>query len=61
MILAYRPSLGMLLGSGLGQRIGVVTTMNLAAALITASAGAALFLPPRPFPAPVIGSDQTPA
>jgi Na+/melibiose symporter-like transporter len=38
--------LGMIAGSALGQRIGVVITMDLAAALIAASAGAALLLPP---------------
>jgi MFS family permease len=37
--------LGMILGSVLGQHTSVVTTMNLAAALIAASAGAALRLP----------------
>lgn len=38
--------LGMILGSVLGQHTGVVATMNLAAALIGASAGTALLLPP---------------
>jgi MFS family permease len=37
--------LGMILGSVLGARIGVVTTMDLAAVLVAASAGGALLLP----------------
>jgi predicted MFS family arabinose efflux permease len=37
--------LGMILGSVLGERVGVVDTMDLAAVLIAASAGVALLLP----------------
>jgi predicted MFS family arabinose efflux permease len=37
--------LGMITGSVLGQRIGIVTTMDLAAALIAASAAGALLIP----------------
>jgi predicted MFS family arabinose efflux permease len=37
--------LGMIAGSVLGQRIGIVTTMDLAAALMAASAATALFIP----------------
>jgi MFS family permease len=37
--------LGMIVGSVLGQRIGIVTTMDLAAGLIAASATAGLLLP----------------
>ncbi|MBR7835619.1 hypothetical protein KDL01_20255 [Actinospica durhamensis] len=39
--------IGMVLGSVLGQQVGIVTTMNLAAALIAASAAAALLLPAK--------------
>ena len=52
--------LGMILGSVLGARIGVVTTMDLAAVLVAASAGAALLLPSAQLsadtaaPAPII-------
>ncbi len=42
--------LGMIVGSVLGGRIGVVLTMDLAAALIAVSAGAALLLPPTQQP-----------
>ena len=35
----------MITGSVLGQRIGIVTTMDLAAALIAASAASALLIP----------------
>ena len=38
--------LGMIAGSVLGDRIGIVITMDLAAVLIAVSAGAALLLPP---------------
>ena len=36
---------GMIAGSVLGQRIGIVTTMDLAAVLIAASAATALLIP----------------
>ena len=38
--------LGMIAGSVLGERIGIVITMDLAAVLIAVSAGSALLLPP---------------
>ena len=49
--------IGMIAGSVLGQHIGVVITMDLAAALIAGSAMAALLLPSFPY-SPEIASDR---
>jgi MFS family permease len=51
--------LGMILGSVLGQHTGIVTTMNLAAALIAVSAGAALL--PQPAQAATEALTTSPA